>query len=147
MAGSNMAAEGSSGYMSKGADQKNAMEMNSGDMMSGDKSAKHMKNGDKKAGSGAASADSAITVLTSCKGGNAPVEQIAQPSMDKGTMHKVSINNILLQVWSTHIDPAGHCWRRRGPRLQPKHPHRHAWRHGRIYIHVHEPHPHPINLP
>ncbi|KAI4273189.1 MAG: hypothetical protein LQ337_004816 [Flavoplaca oasis] len=91
MAGSNMAAEGSSGYMSKGADQKNAMEMNSGDMMSGDKSAKHMKNGDKKAGSGAASADSAITVLTSCKGGNAPVEQIAQPSMDKGTMHKVIV--------------------------------------------------------
>ncbi|KAL8842840.1 MAG: hypothetical protein Q9176_002476 [Flavoplaca citrina] len=91
MAGSNMAAEGSDGYMNKGAEQKNAMEMNSGDMMSGDKSAKHMKNGDMKAESGASSADSAITVLTSCKGGNAPVEQIAQPSMDKGMMHKVIV--------------------------------------------------------
>ena len=121
MAGSNMAAEGSGEYINKGADQKNAMEMKSGDMMSGDKSAEHMKNGDKKEKSGAAAGDSAITVLTSCKGGGAPVEQIAQPSMDQGMMHKVGIHILPLYqcICNTHIVASGHRRRRRGSRLQP----------------------------
>ncbi|KAL8991701.1 MAG: hypothetical protein Q9169_007732 [Polycauliona sp. 2 TL-2023] len=80
MADGKMSSEASGEYMNNGADQKNAMEMHSGDKMAGDKSA------DMKAAAG-----SSITVLTSCKGGSAPVEQIAQPSMDKGMMHKVTV--------------------------------------------------------
>ncbi|KAL8903461.1 MAG: hypothetical protein Q9171_007392, partial [Xanthocarpia ochracea] len=65
------AADMSSKNMNKGADQKNAADM--------------------KSGSGTASVDAPITVLTSYKGGDAPVEQIAQPAMDKGMMHKVMV--------------------------------------------------------
>lgn len=56
--------------MKEGADQKNAMKMGSG-----------------PAG---AVVDTPIAVISSYQGGNAPVEQIAQPPMPKGMMHKVS---------------------------------------------------------
>ena len=65
-----MAADTSSKTMNKGPDQKNAADM--------------------KSGYDTASVDASITVLTSYKGGDAPVEQIAQPGMDKGMMHKVN---------------------------------------------------------
>ncbi|KAL8911902.1 MAG: hypothetical protein Q9172_007587 [Xanthocarpia lactea] len=64
-------ADMSSKNMDKGADQKNAADM--------------------KSGSGTANVDASITVLTSYKGGEAPVEQMAQPAMDKGMMHKVMV--------------------------------------------------------
>ncbi|KAL9018801.1 MAG: hypothetical protein Q9185_003887 [Variospora sp. 1 TL-2023] len=57
--------------MKEGADQKNAMNM----------------------GSDPAEAvvDTPIAVISSYQGGNAPVEQIAQPPMPKGMMHKVTV--------------------------------------------------------
>ncbi len=64
------AADMSSKNMNKGAEQKNAADM--------------------KSGYDTASVDASIAVLTSYKGGEAPVEQIAQPAMEKGMMHKVN---------------------------------------------------------
>ncbi|KAL8770288.1 MAG: hypothetical protein Q9209_003924 [Squamulea sp. 1 TL-2023] len=86
-------------YMNKGADQKNAMETNPGNQMSGDKSGEYMKNGgadqknapDMKSGSDSAVVDNSVLAISKCKGGNAPVEQIAQPAMAKGTTHKVTV--------------------------------------------------------
>ncbi|KAL8649523.1 MAG: hypothetical protein Q9226_005547, partial [Calogaya cf. arnoldii] len=99
MAGNKMSAEMSGQNMNKGADQTNAMAMNSGDNKSGDNYGADMKNGDKnqnnamemKSGSDAPAADKSVVVLASCKGGNAPVEQKAQPAMEKGMMHKVMV--------------------------------------------------------
>lgn len=99
MDGNKMSAEMSGENMNKGADQANATGMNSEDKYGAD-----MKTGDMnqnnamemKSGSNGAATDNSVAVLTSCKGGNAPVEQIAQPPMEKGMMHKVSIQNTLL---------------------------------------------------
>ncbi|KAI4266213.1 MAG: hypothetical protein L6R38_008882 [Xanthoria sp. 2 TBL-2021] len=94
MDGNKMSAEMSGENMNKGADQANATGMNSEDKYGAD-----MKTGDMnqnnamemKSGSNGAATDNSVAVLTSCKGGNAPVEQIAQPPMEKGMMHKVMV--------------------------------------------------------
>lgn len=52
-----------------GANQKNAMDMSSG--------------------SSSAVVDISIIVISSSKGGNAPMEQISQPTMAKGMTHMV----------------------------------------------------------
>ncbi|KAL8778123.1 MAG: hypothetical protein Q9213_007566, partial [Squamulea squamosa] len=92
--GDKMSADMSGQYMNQGADQKNAMDMKPGDQMSGDKSGEYMKDGgadqkntmDMNSGSGVS-----ILIVSKYKGGNAPMEQIAQPAMDKGMMHKVTV--------------------------------------------------------
>ncbi|KAL8651700.1 MAG: hypothetical protein Q9210_003108 [Variospora velana] len=71
--------------------QKNAMDMSSsyGEAMkegAGQKNAMNVGSG-----SGEAVVDTPIAVISSYKGGNAPVEQIAQPPMPKGMMHKVTV--------------------------------------------------------
>ncbi|KAL9013418.1 MAG: hypothetical protein Q9173_001894 [Seirophora scorigena] len=72
--------------------QKNTMQMSSGygeTMMKDDASLKNAK--DMGSGSAEAVADISVAPITSCKGGNAPVEQIAQPSMPKGMIHKITV--------------------------------------------------------
>ncbi|KAL8676380.1 MAG: hypothetical protein Q9186_007093 [Xanthomendoza sp. 1 TL-2023] len=92
------AADKSAGYAADGAaaEQKNsAMEMNMDNKMPAEKSGGETMNGgmdhtmDMK--SNAAVVDLSITVISSYKGGNAPVEQIAQPSMNQGAIHKVTV--------------------------------------------------------
>lgn len=93
--GDKMAADKSAGYMmNDGADQKNAMDMNMGDKMPAGKSSGETMNGgmdhtmDTKSNTGAM--DNSFTVISKCKGGNAPVEQISQPTMNKAATHMVS---------------------------------------------------------
>ncbi|KAL8668931.1 MAG: hypothetical protein Q9168_006457 [Polycauliona sp. 1 TL-2023] len=100
-------------YDNYGGGDKMSSEASGGYMNSGDKSADNMKSGDMsqskdmKAGSGAAAAGASITVLTSCKGGSAPVEQMAQPSMAKGMMHKASTHKIRrLSLYSSMLRPS-----------------------------------------
>lgn len=110
MAGNQMSPGMSGENMNKGADPANAMGMESGDKYGADMKNADMKQNnamEMKSGSGgAAAADNSVVVLTSCKGGKAPVEQIAQPPMAKGMTHKVSIRVTLLRrsyMRSTHI--------------------------------------------
>ncbi|KAI4104131.1 MAG: hypothetical protein LQ339_003984 [Xanthoria mediterranea] len=94
MAGNQMSPGMSGENMNKGADSANAMGMDSGDKYgAGMKNAEMKQNNamEMKSGSGGAAADNSVVVLTSCKGGKAPVEQIAQPPMAKGMMHKVLV--------------------------------------------------------
>lgn len=107
MAGNQMSPGMSGENMNKGADSANAMGMDSGDKYgAGMKNAEMKQNNamEMKSGSGGAAADNSVVVLTSCKGGKAPVEQIAQPPMAKGMMHKVSIRVTLLHLSIIHAD-------------------------------------------
>ncbi|KAL8802687.1 MAG: hypothetical protein Q9182_003645 [Xanthomendoza sp. 2 TL-2023] len=100
--GNSMPADKSAGYMKDGtAEQKNSpadMKMDNkmpaekygGDMMNGGMNhTTDVKSGEVK--SNTATVDVSITVISSYKGGNAPVEQISQPSMNQGAMHKVTV--------------------------------------------------------
>ncbi|KAI4113933.1 MAG: hypothetical protein LQ345_005183 [Seirophora villosa] len=72
--------------------QKNTMQMSSGygeAMMKNDANQKNAE--DMGLGSGQAAANISVAPISSCKGGNAPVEQIAQPPMPKGMMHKITV--------------------------------------------------------
>ncbi|KAL8703078.1 MAG: hypothetical protein Q9201_003740 [Fulgogasparrea decipioides] len=67
MAGDKMGAS----YMSGGTNEKNAMDMGSG--------------------SNAGAVDPSITVISKYMGGNAPMEQVSQPTMNKGATHMVTV--------------------------------------------------------
>lgn len=69
-----------------------------GDMVAGDKMDGSMMKGDTgqknamdmSSGSSGAVVDMSVAVISSYKGGNAPVEQVSQPTMTMGMMHKVN---------------------------------------------------------
>ncbi|KAL8814120.1 MAG: hypothetical protein Q9223_006631, partial [Gallowayella weberi] len=102
--GNSMSADKSGGYTKDGAaEQKNSatdMNMNMNNKMPAEKYGGNMMNGgmdhttDMKSGemkSNTATVDVSINIISSYKGGNAPVEQISQPSMNQGAMHKVTV--------------------------------------------------------
>ncbi|KAL8691192.1 MAG: hypothetical protein Q9218_003542 [Villophora microphyllina] len=74
--------------MNGGASEKNAMDMG-GSMMNGGASQKSAM--DMNSGSSSGVVDISITVISSYKGGNAPMEQISQPIMAKGMTHMVTV--------------------------------------------------------
>lgn len=75
------------GSMNSGASDKNAMDKSASMMNEGANQKNAM---DMSSGSGSATVDISVTVISSYKGGNAPMEQISQPTMAKGMTHMVS---------------------------------------------------------
>lgn len=80
MAGNNMGGNSMNSDMG----QKNAMDMSSGSKAVG----------------------VSVKVISSYKGGNAPVEQVSQPTMAQGTMHKVRSYANAPHGWNRHL----HCF-------------------------------------
>ncbi|KAL9581189.1 MAG: hypothetical protein Q9203_005994 [Teloschistes exilis] len=74
--------------MNSGASDKNAMDK-SGSMMNEGANQKNAM--DMSSGSSSATVDISVTVISSYKGGNAPMEQISQPTMAKGMTHMVTV--------------------------------------------------------
>ncbi|KAL8711601.1 MAG: hypothetical protein Q9220_004011 [cf. Caloplaca sp. 1 TL-2023] len=75
---------------SSGSSSMDSSKMGNSMMSSGQKNTMDMSSG-----SNSAVIDISITVISSYKGGNAPVEQIAQPTMAKGMMHKASTHCLI----------------------------------------------------
>ncbi|KAL8725815.1 MAG: hypothetical protein Q9181_006270, partial [Wetmoreana brouardii] len=74
-------------YMSGGTNEKNAMDMNSDGKKDGSMNGEMSQKNAMDTGSG----DPSITVISSYKGGNAPMEQMSQPTMNKGATHMVTV--------------------------------------------------------
>ncbi|KAL8873520.1 MAG: hypothetical protein Q9174_001026 [Haloplaca sp. 1 TL-2023] len=93
MNGDQMAGGGEmGGYSMGGGEEKNAMEMKpgyGGAEMKGDKQQKTAEA--KPAEAGAPAADKPVVVISKCKGGDAPKEQVAEPAMAPAATHSVMV--------------------------------------------------------